>query len=40
MSMEAIIFIGCGLAFGLGGAIYARWSPARLERQDRGHPAE
>ncbi len=41
MSIEAIIFISGGLAFGICGAIYARWSRWRLERENyRDHPAE
>lgn len=41
MSTEALFVIAGGLAFAIAGAIYARWSRARLERTDPDrHPAE
>ncbi len=40
MTVETIIIVGGGLALGLAGAIYARWSRAQLERDNRGRPAE
>ncbi|WP_299821702.1 hypothetical protein [uncultured Jannaschia sp.] len=41
MTIETIIIVGGGLALGIAGALYARWSRAQLERDDRrGRPAE
>ena len=40
MSIETIIIVGGGLALGVAGAIYARWSRARLERDNRTEAAE
>ena len=38
-----LILVGLALAFSVGGVFWARWSRARLERDDparRGRPAE
>ena len=40
MTTDEIIVVLGGLAFGLAAAVYACWSRARLERQNREHPAE
>jgi hypothetical protein len=40
MSIETIIIVSGGLALGIAGAIYARWSRARLERGNARSPAE
>ena len=42
MTVDQIIILGIALALGLGGAVYARWSQKRLERDDpaRRGPAE
>lgn len=41
MTIETITIVCGGLTFGIAGAIYARWSRARLERTDRpDYPAE
>ncbi|SFH27605.1 hypothetical protein SAMN04488020_10966 [Palleronia marisminoris] len=40
MTIETIIIVSGGLALAVAGAAYARWSRARLERENRSHPAE
>ncbi len=40
MTELEIIFLVGSLAFGVALAGYARWSRARLERQDPARPAE
>ena len=39
MTTEAIVLLAGALTFGLAGAVYARWSRWRLERDGAGSPA-